>query len=205
VNNVTELIERQGIFATMGIVGTPNNLAVRDQLNEQCIPQLFATTGASEWGAVDEFPWTMGSIVSYEAEAAIYANYIQQEFPDGATVGLLVMNNDFGRSYQDGFSKAIEGTDIEIVEEQFVEAAAPSVANEITTLASSDADVLMGFVSGAICPQMMANVAQASWEPMTFLSSTCSSVVSFFAPVDPAGDGGRHHLPQRSHRPRRTV
>jgi hypothetical protein len=63
------------------------------------------------------------------------------------------------------------------------------VANEITTLASSDADVLMGFVSGAICPQMMANVAQASWEPMTFLSSTCSSVVSFFAPVDPAGDG----------------
>ena len=33
-----------------GIIGSPNNLAVRDTLNEECIPQLLALTGSPAWG-----------------------------------------------------------------------------------------------------------------------------------------------------------
>ena len=33
------------IGGSLQIIGTPNNLAVRDTLNEECIPQLLALTG----------------------------------------------------------------------------------------------------------------------------------------------------------------
>ena len=48
VKNVNDLIS-QGVFVTSGILGTPNNLAVRDTLNDKCIPQLFPSTGSPDW------------------------------------------------------------------------------------------------------------------------------------------------------------
>ena len=34
-----------GAHLFSGIIGTPNNAAVRDILNEECVPQLKALTG----------------------------------------------------------------------------------------------------------------------------------------------------------------
>ena len=42
---------RRHLFS--GIIGSPNNLAVRDTLNEECIPQLLALTGSPAWGDID--------------------------------------------------------------------------------------------------------------------------------------------------------
>ena len=57
--NVDELITKDGVFAFSGVLGTPNNLAVWDKLNEQCIPHLFPSTGAPDWGDVVNHPWTV--------------------------------------------------------------------------------------------------------------------------------------------------
>ena len=42
------------------MVGTKNNLAIRDFVNQQCVPNLFAATGSPAWGNHD-FPWLIGS------------------------------------------------------------------------------------------------------------------------------------------------
>ena len=47
VKNVNDLIS-QGVFATSGILGTAQNLAVRETLNDKCIPQLFPSTGSPD-------------------------------------------------------------------------------------------------------------------------------------------------------------
>lgn len=187
--NVTELVESDGVFGIFAVVGTPNNVAVRDYLNDECIPQMFATTGSTEWAKLAEYPWTTGAITPYPTEAATYAAHLDETHPDGATIAVLGINNDFGTSYLAGLEAAVEGTNHEIVATETVEAAAPSVTNELTTLAASQADVLMGFISGALCPQTMVGVSRSSWEPQMYLSNTCSSIASFFAPVDPAGEG----------------
>jgi branched-chain amino acid transport system substrate-binding protein len=63
------------------------------------------------------------------------------------------------------------------------------VTDEVTTLASSDADVVLLGTTGAACPQSMAAIAQSSWDPVTVLSYTCQGIPTYFAPIDPAGEG----------------
>ena len=44
------LVEQDKVFALFNTLGTPNNLAIWDYLNQQKVPQLFVATGASDWG-----------------------------------------------------------------------------------------------------------------------------------------------------------
>ena len=93
-----------GVDMFSGIIGTPNNLAVRDTLNEECIPQLLALTGSPQWGEVANYPWTTGALVPYDIEASIYATKLNELKP-GATVALYSVNNEFGKAYVDAFKK----------------------------------------------------------------------------------------------------
>ena len=71
------------------IIGTPQNLAVRDTLNEECIPQLNNMTGSPDWGQVADYPWTSGQLVPYGTESKVYAKQIAELYPDGAKVALF--------------------------------------------------------------------------------------------------------------------
>jgi branched-chain amino acid transport system substrate-binding protein len=189
VTNVVELVEREQVFGLVGVVGTPNNLAVRDDVNAWCIPHLFNTTGAPEWGEVDDYPWTTGAILPYPAEAAVWADYIEELFPDGATVAVLSFDNDFGLSYERAFDTAIAGTSIEVISRQHHEATAPNLRDQVTTMAASRADVVLGMTTGTFCPMLIETIEQSAWEPTVIISATCASPQATFVPIAPAGDG----------------
>lgn len=114
VTNVSDLIESEQVFGLVNVLGTPNNLAIWDDVNAQCVPHVFTGTGANEWGDVDGHPWSSGSFMSYPTEAAMWARYLQTEYPDGVTVATMSFDNGFGESYEEGFAAAIEGTNIEV-------------------------------------------------------------------------------------------
>ena len=44
------LVEQDRVFAIFGSVGTANNLAIRDYLNAQKVPQLFVADGSQQIG-----------------------------------------------------------------------------------------------------------------------------------------------------------
>ncbi len=186
--NVEDIIETDGVGAFTYIIGTANNGQVRPLLDEECIPQLFNSTGFPAWGDPANFPWTIGGLLAYSTEAEIWCGYITDELGEGATVAGLFMNNDFGKSYQDTV-EACEG--IDLVESITHEATAADISNELTTLAASDADAFLLGSTGAFCSQAMAGVDASPWEPLFLISNTCNSIGSFFQPVDPAGDGVR--------------
>ncbi len=126
------------------------------------MPQLLNGTGAAQWGDVENHPWTTGMQIDYFTEASLWADWIAEEFPDGAKVAELTYNNDFGQSYSKGFASAIEGTNIEVVTQEVHEAATPNLTNQFTSLAASDADVLLIETSGSFCTQAMAEIEQAA-------------------------------------------
>ena len=78
-----------GVHLFAGIIGTQNNLAVRDTLNEECIPQLNVLAGDPRFGEVADYPWTTGLLTSYEYEFGGYAQDIAANFPD-STVGAVL-------------------------------------------------------------------------------------------------------------------
>mgnify|MGYP001824461007 FL=1 len=152
------------------------------------MPQLFNSTGFPLWGDPANFPWTIGNILNYATETEIWCASIADELGEGATVAALIMNNDFGKTYQSSLQACADAGQIEIVEEQLHDQAAPDITNEMTTLAASGADVFVAGTTAAFCPQSVATVAATEWRPVFYMSYTCNNLASFFAPVqDQAG------------------
>ncbi|MCB1002230.1 MAG: ABC transporter substrate-binding protein [Acidimicrobiales bacterium] len=195
--NVDEAIgagEYASLFVTLG---TPNNLAVWDTTNDECMPHLLNGTGAAQWGDVENHPWTTGMQIDYFTEAQLWAAWLLKEHPDLTKVAMITFNNDFGKSYSNGFKAYIEGTDLEVVAEELHEPTAPNLTNQFTSLAASEADVLLIQTSGAFCTQAMGEVEKGSWEPLVIMSATCGSLSQFFQPlVDQGLTGAGTHIIQ---------
>ncbi len=170
-----------GVNIFSGIIGSPNNGAVRDTLNQECIPQLNALTGSPAWGDVANYPWTTGILVPYTVESKVYAKQLAELYPQGANVALFYVNNEFGQVYADAFKELAPDYNLTIVDEQTIEAtdSAPPTS-QITSIASKKPDVIMAVPLGAGCIGFLTEVAaakaqNAGWTPATFITNTCAS------------------------------
>ena len=170
-----------GTHVFSGIIGTPNNLAVRDLLNEECHPQLLALTGSIGWGDAENYPWTTGVLVPYDVEVKAYATAIQRDFPDGADVAVFVVNSEFGQEYLTTINEIASEYGINIVDEQTIEAtdSAPPTA-QVNSIASKLPPVILAVPLGAGCATFLGEVANAKaanpgWEPRLYITSTCAS------------------------------
>lgn len=171
--NAQRLVQDEGVFALFNVIGTANNLAIWDNLEEDCVPNLFAGTGAPQWGD-PEHAWTIGSFPSYSLEAVMYARYLEENDPT-AEVALLTQNDDFGRTYVDTFQDAIEGTDITVVAEETYEVANPDTTSQVTSLAATGADAVVLGTTALACPNALNAINGTNWEPTIFISGTCTS------------------------------
>lgn len=178
-SNVEELVNSEGVFALLGMVGTENNEAAQQFLEEQglCVPNLSVATGFPGFGDPERDPWIINGLPNYALEAVAFAEYLKENDPD-ATVSVLAQNDAFGSSYVDAFEDAIEGTDITITERQTFDAAAEDTAQgQVTTLASDGADALLLAVTGLPCPNVLSSISESGWDPLTYVTLTCSSKI----------------------------
>lgn len=185
---VDELLDSDGAVMITNIIGSPNNLAVRDTLNEACVPQFYNQSGLSAWGDVENYPWTTTGIPSYVTENQAFAQKIRQDFPGGARVAYFHANNEFGQENFNAFSAAIEGTNIEIVTEQTIESAdANAPSSQVTSIASADPDVIVSAGLATQCPAFLTELANAGLRDRPLFGSyTCHSSVFLQAAGEPA-------------------
>lgn len=185
VSNVNALINDEQVFALFNVVGTKNNLAIRDLVNEQCVPNLFAGTGSPAWGNHD-YPFLIGSeLVPYPLEMKAFADYLAETKP-GAKVAILRASDDFGRAYSDTFSSLAEDAGLEVVKEETYNPEQFDTKSQITSLAATGADALILGTTLLACPDALKNVAAEGWEPIIYMSGTCTSKTL----MDMAGDSG---------------
>ena len=189
--NVTEAIASGKYSSLVTTLGTPNNLAIWDDTNKECMPQLLNATGAAQWGDVDGHPWTTGMQLDYTTEAILWAEWVRKEFPGGANVGMLTFNSDFGLSYSKGFRLAIKGTNIKVVKEELHEATAPNLTNQFTNLEAALPDVILIQTTGAFCTQAMAEIEKRGYKGKVMMSATCASLSQFFQPLIDQGLTGK--------------
>ena len=191
-NAVSSLID-EGVSLFSGIIGSPNNLAVRDTLNEECIPQLLALTGSPDWGDSENYPWLTGALVPYDIESKIYAKTMADL--GVTTVALFTVNNEFGKVYSESFREAAEEAGLEIIDEQTIEPAETTPpTNQLGTMAGAKPDAIMAIPLGAQCPTFLKELVNAKaiagdWNPAVFLTNTCSSRLLISALAAGSGDG----------------
>ena len=193
VANVEELIFDDEVDVIAGVIGSPNNLAIQDDLNAQCIPQLTASTGAPNWGDVENNPWTTGLLVPYAIESQLWA---EESAADGATTaGLFYVNNEFGQAYAEAFGEAAAENGIEIVATETIEATdsgAPS--GQVTNLVAADPDTILAVPLGAQCIAFMTELgnqqaANPDFDATVYQTATCANPVFFGAVTNGGADG----------------
>jgi ABC-type branched-subunit amino acid transport system substrate-binding protein len=180
---VAKLLDQTGVNIISGIVGSPNNAAVRDTLNQDCVPQLNALSGLPAWGDAENHPWTTGGLYTYNTEARIYLESIKKDYPQGAKAAIFRVNSDFGKSYDDAYKKYAADAKVTIVDDQTIEAtdSAPP-ASQITSIASKTPDVILASPLGAGCITFLGAVANAkaanpAFNPRIYITATCASAL----------------------------
>jgi branched-chain amino acid transport system substrate-binding protein len=204
VTNVQNMLSSNDVFGLFNVVGTKNNLAIRDQINAQCVPDLFAASGATQWGN-HSYPWLIGSeLVPYPLEVKTFVDYLKKTKPD-ATIAVLKANDDFGQSYADTLTDLVKGTNLKVVKTEEYDNTGAQVTTQVNELAATHADAFLLAAALLACPAALNAAGDANWHPITYMSGTCVSKLLFDAagknangvftvtplldPADPKNDG----------------
>jgi branched-chain amino acid transport system substrate-binding protein len=171
-----QLVEQDKVFAMFDTLGTPSNLAIRQYLNDNGVPQLYVATGASTWGNDGaKYPWTIGWQPDYQSEAIVYARYLLKEAP-GAKIGVLMQNDDYGEDYLAGLKQGLGSkADSAIVKTATYEVTDASISSQVATLKASGADTFFIFATPKFSIQALVAAAQQSWKPRIFFNSVSAS------------------------------
>jgi branched-chain amino acid transport system substrate-binding protein len=176
VANANSLIDSTKVFGLFNVVGTKNNLAIRDTVNTDCVPNMLIASGAVQWGN-PKFPWMIGSeLVPYPLEAEAFVNYLKQKKPN-ATIALLKANDDFGQTYEEALKQLVQGTQMKIVATQGYDPNTSDVKSQVTSLAATKADAFFVGATLLACPNALNAAGDAGWKPITYMSGTCVSQV----------------------------
>jgi branched-chain amino acid transport system substrate-binding protein len=177
------LIESDEVLGIVGTMGTPTNSAIVKYVNGKAVPHIFLATGASKWGDVANYPWTMGWYPTYRSEGMIYGTYIRDTMKD-AKIAILAQNDDYGRDFVSGFKAGLgEAASKLIVKELNYEVSEPTVDSEIITLKASGANVLFSAVTAKAAAQTIKKAAELDWHPTHFLVQNANSIATVLTPA----------------------
>ena len=143
VEQTRRLVEQEQVAFIFGSLGTPTNAAIRPYLNNNKAPQLLIFSRAAMFGDPQHYPWTMGSLPSYQTEANIFAKHILKTKPD-AKIGVLYQNDGLGKDYLTGLRAGL-GDDhaAMIIKEVSYETSEPTVDLQVITLQGTGADTFL--------------------------------------------------------------
>ena len=103
-----KLVEEDNVLLALGTIGTNTNAAIQPYLNSKKVPHLFALSGAAAWDQPQEFPWTIGFLPTYTAEAQIFAQYLLENHPR-SRIAVLYQEDGMGKEYLKGLKDGLGG------------------------------------------------------------------------------------------------
>jgi len=183
VEQIRRLVEQEQVAFLFNTLGTGPNVAIRQYLNDNKIPQLFVSTGASLFSDPEHFPWTIGFNPNYQTEAKIYGKHILATKPD-AKIGVLYQNDGFGKDYLIGLKSAL-GADHAgmLIKEVSYETSEPTIDSQIVTLQGSGADVLIIAATPKFAAQAIRKTFDLGWTPVRYLSNVSPSIAAVLKPA----------------------
>jgi branched-chain amino acid transport system substrate-binding protein len=182
VEMARRLVEQDQVLLLFGTLGTAANTAIHKYMNAKKVPQLFVASGASKWNDPQNYPWTMGWLTSYQAEAAIYARHIVKERPN-AKIAVLYQNDDYGKDYLAGLRQGLGDKTNMIVAEASYEVTDPTVDSQILQLQGSGADVFLQIASPKFAAMAIRKAYDSGWKPLQYVGNPSASVASVLTPA----------------------
>ena len=183
VEQIRRLVEQEQVAFLFNTLGTPPNLAIRQYLNDNKVPQLFVATGAATFSDPQHFPWTIGWQPNYQTEAKIFAKHILKTKPDGK-IGVLYQNDAFGKDYLIGLKDGL-GADHAgmVIKEASYETSEPTVDSQVVTLQGSGADIFLIAATPKFAAQAIRKSFDIGWTAARYMTDVSQSVASVMKPA----------------------
>jgi branched-chain amino acid transport system substrate-binding protein len=174
-----KLVEEDKVFALFGGLGTEPQQAVEKYANDKKVPQLFVSTGATEFGSqAKTYPYTIGWQPDYVAEGAIYGKYAAQNWPN-KKIGVIVQDDSYGHDYLDGLKQGLGSKASNIITEQPFAVTDASVAKQVASIRASNADVIAIFATPAKTIQTYATMKALRYRPEEVIVNSVSATDTF--------------------------
>ena len=186
-----QLVEQENVFAVFNSLGTEQNLAVRDYLNEKNVPQLFVASGATVFGSDHEqFPYTIGFQPSYRAEGWVYGKYLARTAAD-AKIAVLFQNDDYGKDLLNGLKQGIQRSRVKVIAAQPYEVTSADVQSQVAKLKASGADTLAIFATPKFAIQAFVFANKLGWKPARVINNAVSAASNI---MQLAAEGGTNKV-----------
>ena len=182
VEQVRRLVEDEKVAFLFQALGTAPNLAIRQYLNDNKVPQLFVSTGAAVFSDPEHFPWTIGYNPNYQTEAHIYGKDILKTKPDGK-IAVLYQNDGFGKDYLIGLKAELGDHAGMIVKEASYETSEPTVDSQVVTLQGSGADIFIIGATPKFAAQAIRKSFDLGWDATRYLSNVSPSIATVLKPA----------------------
>ena len=138
-----KLVEQGGIFAMVGGLGDLTHAAVYKYLEEMGVPDMFIGGGTVAF--TDPVVKTrFGGNPDYGTEGRMLGKYIAENYP-GKKLGLLLENDAFGMDGKAGVLKGLEGSGVQVVDEETYEGIAFDVTAQTQRLKNANPDVILAY------------------------------------------------------------
>jgi branched-chain amino acid transport system substrate-binding protein len=183
-----KLVEDDQVLFTLAAIGTNTNAAIQPYLNSKKVPQLFALSGAAAWDQPQEFPWTMGFLPTYTAEAQIYAQYLLENHPR-SKIAVLSQDDGMGKEYLKGLKDGLGGK-IPVVAEATYKVTDPNIEAQLAKLKASGADIFIQFTTPKFATMAIKRLAEIGWKPQHFVASVSNSYSAVIQPAGPQNAEG---------------
>lgn len=171
VQQTRRAVEQDRVFAMLGGLGTENQQAVRAYLNQRKTPQLYVSTGLSEFGSrYRQFPWTIGWQPDYVQEGILMGRYVRQNLPN-AKVAVLRQNDDYGKEFLAGFVKGA-GQRFVVAEQTYPRAGGAAVIpGPVARLRASGADTFLVVATPTETITALVTAYRLGWRPTKLVNS----------------------------------
>ena len=172
-----EFVERLGVFAVVGGVGTGPGMAVRDYLTENKVPWIGPSTGSSHFTRPLN-KYIFGVYPLYSDEAYLLAKYAHENL--GKKIAFFYQNDDYGKEGLEGAEKAMKELGTELAATVSVEVPDTDLSSHALKLKASGADVVIMWLLPKHAAIILGETAKIGFKPHWVTTNTLSDAEIMF-------------------------
>ncbi len=178
VANVRELVDRVGVFAIVGLIGTANTLAVRDYLIANQVLWITPTADAQVWVGYQDTRYLFVTYPNYLQEAIILGRYAIDEL-GARTLAVFYQNDDYGKTGLAGVQQAVEasGGRARLVAAVPYELTETDLSGHALRLRQSGAEALVLYATPRHGAMIAAEIAKIGYQPHRLATFTLADPV----------------------------
>ncbi len=175
---VKELVERQGIFAFVGGVGSACGMAVKDYLAANKIPWVGPSAADQDFIKPLD-PYLFAVYPLYRDEANVLTKYIVDKLKM-KKIAILYQNDAYGKDGLEGAKERLATYKMTLVAEIPVEPTEKDLASQILRLKNSGAEAVLLYVNPTAAVIALKTAANVGFKPQWVSANTLSDYPLMF-------------------------